>query len=151
MSYQTDPTDQTLEIFSFIFNQKSYNELRDNPPLMKGTPPVYGRILWIRGLQKRIDEVINAIKMKPCVVKHSKAQIAVKCYNYMTDMLLKYEQQQHSAWYKFIEVTRTRLGQCVLRRNPNNHMLEVNFHASIYELIREGEGMAKLGLGLNFL
>lgn len=116
---------------------------------MKGTPPVYGRILWIRGLQRRINEVIDAIKAKPCVVKHPKAQIAVKCYNYMTDMFLKYEQQQHSSWYSFIEETRKKLGQCILRRNPNTHMLEVNFHASIHEMIREGEGMAKLGLGLD--
>ncbi|KAG4073253.1 hypothetical protein HA402_008599 [Bradysia odoriphaga] len=126
----------------------AYNELRDNPPLMKGTPPVYGRILWIRGLQKRIDEVMNAIKGKPCVVKHQKAQIAVKCYNYMTDMFLKYEEQQHKAWFDFSEAARTRLGQCVIRRNPNTHMLEVNFHASIYELIRESEGMLKLGLDI---
>lgn len=116
---------------------------------MKGTPPVYGRILWIRSLQKRIDEVINAIKTKPCVVKHSKAQIAVKCNNYMTEMFLKYEQQQHTSWFTFVEETRKRLGQPVLRRNPNTHMLEVNFHSSVYELIREGDGMLKLGLGSN--
>lgn len=127
----------------------SYNELRDNPPLMKGTAPVYGRILWIRSLQKRIDEVMNAIKDKPCVVRHQKAQIAVRCYNYMTEMFLKYEHQQHTAWFNFAEAARKRLGQCVIRRNPNTHMLEVNFHSSIYELIREGEGMLKLGLGLN--
>lgn len=114
---------------------------------MKGTPPVYGRILWIRGLQKRIDEVMNTIKTKPCVVKHPKAQIAVKCYNYMTEMFLKYEEHQHKAWVTFIEDTRKKLGYCVLRRNPNTHMLEVNFHSSIYEMIREGEGMVKLQLG----
>lgn len=93
---------------------------------------------------------MSILKSRKCVIQHQKAQAAVKYYNFLNELFLHYQMQYHKAWYDNSDVVRAKLNTRILRKNPTTNYLEVNFHPSIYQLIREGEAMQKLGLS-NFL
>lgn len=109
-------------------------------------PPVSGRIAWVRSLQQRIDAPMDILKQKRCVIEHRNAQMSVKYYNFLSEMFLHTEMQLHKGWYDYVDEVRSRLANRVLRKNLRTNWLEVNFHESIYRLIREGECMLRMQL-----
>lgn len=131
----------------YFFSFFRFNEQRACPPISNGVPLSAGRIQWCRALQRRIIQPMNVLKDKLCVIQHRDAQLSVKLYNFLLELFLHHEMQLHKGWYDYVEEVRSRLSSHVLRKNPKNNWLEVNFHPSIYQLIREGECMLKLGLG----
>lgn len=110
-------------------------------------PPSSGRLMWLRSLQRRIVDPMDVLKTKHCVITHRDAQLSVKLYNFLMEMFLHHEMQLHKGWYDFAEEIRRNLSVRVLRKNVHTNWLEINFHPSIYQLIREGECILKLGLG----
>lgn len=132
-------------VYLFIYR---YNFERENPPINRCVPPVIGRIMWIRSLQKKIDEPMNSLRTRKCVIEHRKAQMSVKYYNFLSEIFLHYEMQHHKAWYDYVNEIEEKLSNPILIQNSKTNRLEVNFHSSIYQLIRESEGMLKLNLGI---
>lgn len=114
-------------------------------------PPVGGRISWVRSFQARIDAPMDILKEKRCVIEHRSAQLSVKFYNFLSELFLHTEMQLHKGWYDYTDEVRNRLNNRVLRKHIRTNWLEVNFHESIYQLIREGEIMLKLGLDVPYL
>lgn len=126
-----------------------FNEKRANPPVSRCSPPIAGRIMWVRSLGKRIGGPMAILKSKPCVIVHRRAQLAVKYYNFLSEMFLHYEMQHHKAWYDYVDEIRRKFAEPVLRKNRDTNWLEVNFHPSIHQLVRETEAMEKLDLDIS--
>lgn len=129
----------------------TFNEQRANPEIPRYTPPTSGRIAWVRSLQARIDMPMDILKKKRCVIEHRNAQLSVKFYNYLSELFMHTEMQLHKGWYDFVDEVRCRLNNRVLRKNLQTNWLEVNFHTSIYQLIREGEALLNANLDIPFL
>lgn len=125
----------------------TFNEQRANPEIPRCMPPSSGRIFWVRSLQARIDVPMDVLKQKRCVIEHRKAQLSVKSYNFLSELFMHHEMQLHKGWYDYVEEVRLKLNSRILRKNIHTNWLEINFHSSIYQLIREGECMIKKGLG----
>lgn len=111
-------------------------------------PPASGRIAWVRSLQQRIDCPMDILKGRQCVIEHRSAQLSVKYYNYLSELFLHTEMQLHKGWYDYVDEVRARLANRVLRKNLRTNWLEVNFHPSIYRLIRESECMLRMQLDI---
>lgn len=123
-----------------------YNEERGHPPIGRNVPPVIGRILWSRSLLKKIENPLNVLKAKECVITHPKAQLCVKYYNYLAPILLHYESMHHKAWFMFADEVRSRLEVPLIRKNPETERFEVNLDVNVVQVVEETESMWKLGL-----
>ncbi|EDS37982.1 ciliary dynein heavy chain 5 [Culex quinquefasciatus] len=127
-----------------IFDIKDYyNENRANPPIIWGVPNSVGRIMWARSLFRKMDDPIKVIKARSCVIEHRKAQLCVKYYNYLCEVLLHYEMLHHRAWWDFVEQAREKLEAPIYRKNLDTNWLQVNFHPFLRQTIKETENMLK--------
>lgn len=86
--------------------------------------------------------------MRPCVLGHAKAQRAVRYYNYLAGLCVHYEITYHKAWYDYAEEVRQYINLPVMLEQKNAAIYKVNFRSEIYQIIRETEGMWKLGLNV---
>lgn len=123
-----------------------YNAGRADPETEWNISPVIGRIRWARSLFKKIDEPMQVLKDRDCVITHKKAQLCVKFYNYLSGVLLHYEMLYHKAWFDFAEQIRSKLEMPVLVKDPTTNRLSTNLHRYVPQLIHETEAMWKLGL-----
>lgn len=123
-----------------------YNEDRSSPVLPRNTPPVAGRILWIRQLCKRVQGPMDIFKKHDRVITHERLQKSIKMYNSLISVSLYYEMIYHKAWYNSSEVVRLALTSPLLIRHPGTNKYVVNFDPYIVESIREAEHMFRLGL-----
>ncbi|KFB36573.1 AGAP007675-PA-like protein [Anopheles sinensis] len=139
--------DVALMLEQEIFRLKDiYSENRAAPPIPFGVPETVGRIMWARSLFRQIDVPLSAFKYRPCVVNHRKAQLCIKYYNYLSEVLLHYQLLHHKSWETFAEHARTKLSMSLYRKRSDDNRLEVNFHPWIRQLIKETEVVLKLGL-----
>lgn len=88
------------------------------------------------------------INKRPCVLGHAKAQRAVRYYNYLAGLCVHYEITYHKAWFDYAEEVRQYINLPVLIIQRYAAIYKVNFRNEIYQLIRETEGMWKLGLNV---
>lgn len=123
---------------------------KSDPPLARCSNLYSGRIAWVRSLQMRMDDVMNILKAKKCVIEHHKMQPTIQYYNSLSFTFQFYEMQQHKTWYDSVDNVLNYLSQPVLVQNKATNRLAVNFHPVIFELIRESEQMMKLKLGIFF-
>ena len=79
-----------------------YNYERKEPPIPYNTPKFAGRIMWIRGLMKRIEEPLKIFKKKPKVMSTKEAQKCVQLYNQMMEIFLYCEMTYYEDWKKSI-------------------------------------------------
>ncbi|XP_062548437.1 dynein axonemal heavy chain 8 [Armigeres subalbatus] len=130
-----------------IFEIKDYyNENRADPPIVWCVPNSVGRIMWARSLFRKMDDTIKVLKIRSCVIEHKKAQLCVKYYNYLCEVLLHYEMLHHRAWWDFVNQAREKLEAPIYRKNIHTNWLEVNFHPFLRQVIKETETVLKWGL-----
>jgi dynein heavy chain, axonemal len=123
-----------------------YNEERASPSIGRDVPPVVGRISWARSLLKKMEEPMASLKNRECVVTHKKAQLSVKYYNYLAGVIFHYEVMHHKAWFAYAENVRSQLEGPLIFKNPETNRYEVNLDRHVLQILRETEGMMKLGL-----
>lgn len=123
-----------------------YNEERANPLIDRNVPPVIGRIRWARSLLKKMEEPLNVLKTRDCVIEHPKAQLSVKYYNYLAGILFHYEAMHHKAWFTYAENVRAKLEVPLIRQVSKTTRYEVNLDQNVLQVIKETESMFKLGL-----
>lgn len=130
-----------------IFEIKDYyNENRAEPPIVWCVPNSVGRIMWARCLFRKMDDPIKVLKTRSCVIEHKKAQLCVKYYNYLSEVLLHYEMLHHRAWWDFVEQAREKLEAPIYRKNIHTNWMEMNFHPFLRQVIKETETVLKWGL-----
>lgn len=123
-----------------------YNEERANPPCERNVPPVIGRIKWSRSLLRKMEEPLNVLKTHECVIKHPKAQLCVKYYNFLAEVLLHYEAVWHKSWFTYASQVRSKLEMPLISKNPETNQYELNLNRYVLQVIKETESMWKLGL-----
>ncbi|XP_034939850.1 dynein heavy chain 8, axonemal [Chelonus insularis] len=123
-----------------------YNEDRSSPPLPRNTPPVAGRILWIRQLYKRIETPMNIFRQREKVITHEKMQKCIKMYNALLKVFVHYEVIYHKAWFDSAEVVRLALTSPLLVKDPKEYTYIINFDPYIHEVLKEADYMSRLGL-----
>ncbi|XP_055386175.1 dynein axonemal heavy chain 8 [Condylostylus longicornis] len=123
-----------------------YNEDRKNPPIPRNSPPIMGRIMWIRMLIKKIVKLMDAINQRPCVINHAKCQRTIHFYNYMMTLLYHYEITHRKTFYDFSQEVQNLIHVPVLTKKKIQAIYNVNLHNKVFELARETECAWKLKL-----
>ena len=123
-----------------------YNEERANPPIERNVPPVIGRIMWSRALLRKMEDPLNVLKVHDCVIKHPRAQLCVKYYNNLAEILFHYEAMHHKSWFTYASIVRSKLEVPLINKNPETNYYELNLNRHVLQVIKETESMLKLGL-----
>lgn len=126
--------------------QDKYNEERANPPIGRNVPPVIGRIMWARCLLRKVEDPMNVLKARECVINHPKVQICVKYYNYLAEILFHYQALQHKAWFTYASQVRSKLESPLIGKNPESNRYVLNLDPTVLQVIKETESMWKLKL-----
>ena len=85
-----------------------YEELKQDPPVARGLPPIAGKITWARQLMKRIRDPMNCFEAHPSVFTNKpEAQRSVRNFNQVATTLQKFEIVFVEAWRSQISSIRS--------------------------------------------
>ena len=123
--------------------QRTYERYKDEPPLVRGMPPVTRNIMWGRQLMRRIEEPMTAFQQinQLLGIKESKKIIAT--YNSLANALMLFEGMWLDAWVKSCEQAKAGLRATLLIRDDDGN-LHVNFDPSLRTLICEAKALIQL-------
>jgi dynein heavy chain len=134
---------------------------------------IQGRITWARQLYMRIQQPMDVFAANKTILQYPGAKKIIKNYNELSKVLISYEILYHEGWRRQVNVVSTGIHSsiliCVNRDDPQsagatnattttpsssvvtstsktNPEYLVNFDPNIFELIRETQCLARLGL-----
>jgi len=146
------------------FIQRVYNKNKENPSIPRDSPPIAGKISWIRQLYRHITNPIQVFQQFTDLMKCNEAKKAIKGYNKMARVLVEYEVLHHQAWVKQVihycylyrlchvvlsyQVDAAKLGLRATLLVKNNGKYLVNLDPLILCFLREAECLGRMGLEL---
>lgn len=125
--------------------------------------------MWARQLYKRIQQPMDVFVANKTILQYPEAKKIIKNYNQLSKVLLSYEILYHRGWLRQVDVVATGIHASILLRVNRDELVSaaaahlgtgtivtstsqtnpeylVNFDPNIFELIRETQCLARLGL-----
>ena len=124
---------------------RTYEKLKNNPPLTRNVPPVTGNVLWARQLMRRIEQPMQQFRNHQELMELKDSKKAVKVYNKIARTVVEFEALWELAWVRGIEAAKSGLQSTLLVRHPTTEKLYVNFDHQILELMKEAKCLRRLG------
>ncbi|CAL4148515.1 unnamed protein product, partial [Meganyctiphanes norvegica] len=79
---------------------KMYNKQYEEPPPLRGLPPVAGKIQWARSLFKHLEAPMMAFRDHGVILDIPEGKEAVRRYNRIGKILVAYELAYYDSWKK---------------------------------------------------
>jgi dynein heavy chain len=114
---------------------KIFQESRNDPPIVRNTPEVAGKIIWSRHLFQKITGPINMFPKS--IVGNNEIKRYYSSYNSLGKQLTIHEMWYFMVWSNDIERSKAALQATLIVRNEKK--MYVNFHPDIMQLIREAK------------
>ena len=124
---------------------RSYEKLKNNPPLVRNVPPVTSNVLWARQLMRRIESPMQQFRNHQELMDLKDSKKAVKVYNKIARTVVEFEALWELAWVRGIEAAKSGLQSTLIVRHPTTDKLYVNFDHQILELMKEAKCLRRLG------
>ena len=124
---------------------RTYEKLKNNPPLTRNVPPVTGNVLWARQLMRRIEQPMQQFRNHQELMELKDSKKAVKVYNKIARTVVEFEALWELAWVRGIEAAKSGLQSTLFVRHPTTEKLYVNFDHQILELMKEAKCLRRLG------
>ena len=123
----------------FLTGKKLIEENDPSNPLPVGMPPVSGALYWSRGLEERIKEPMDKLSsVNKSIQEREEYKDVQKLYTSIMKGLKEFEAVKIKAWEGCVdENSEAKLLLNVLKRNPDNKTINVNFDQALVELLRE--------------
>ena len=149
-SLKDDLESKRLTIFQHFLGDlevvsRSYEKLKNNPPLVRNVPPVTGNVLWARQLMRRIEAPMQQFRNHQELMELKDSKKAVKVYNKIARTVVEFEALWELAWVRGIEAAKSGLQSTLIVRHPTTEKLYVNFDHQILELMKEAKCLRRLG------
>jgi len=149
-SLKDDLESKRLTIFQHFLGDlevvsRTYEKLKNNPPLVRNVPPVTGNVLWARQLMRRIEAPMQQFRNHQELMELKDSKKAVKVYNKIARTVVEFEALWELAWVRGIEAAKSGLQSTLLVRHPTTEKLYVNFDHQILELMKEAKCLRRLG------
>ena len=149
-SLKDDLESKRLTIFQHFLGDlevvsRSYEKLKNNPPLVRNVPPVTGNVLWARQLMRRIEAPMQQFRNHQELMELKDSKKAVKVYNKIARTVVEFEALWELAWVRGIEAAKSGLQSTLIVRHPTTDKLYVNFDHQILELMKEAKCLRRLG------
>ncbi|XP_061590629.1 dynein axonemal heavy chain 5-like [Cololabis saira] len=123
-----------------------YKKEGGDPPTGRNIPPLAGRILWCRHLLKRIEAPMQVLSKKLDLLKGPEMTKAIRVYNHMAEVLVRYEKWHVDRWTPAAESTVHCLDVTLLVRDKNSKELLVNLDPAVLQVLQEARWLKKLGM-----
>ncbi|XP_063608047.1 dynein axonemal heavy chain 5-like, partial [Penaeus indicus] len=131
---------------------KIYNRQCENPPQLRGLPPVAGKIQWARSLFLHLEEPMMFFKDHAVLLKMPEGKEAVRKYNRIGKTLVQYELAYYDAWRKqSISDIQKSLRCTLVVRRPESEELYVNWDPRISTLLHEATKIQQLGFEVPYM
>ena len=126
-----------------------FTQHKDKPVIGRNMPPVSGAVLWVRGLQERIQDPFEKFGnlKNSAVMETDETKETFKMYQNASETFKAYELSQFESWCKSIEsVGQEKLKQPLLVKYTDGGfdgkgkglpLLRVNFDPALVKLLRE--------------
>ena len=149
-SLKDDLESKRLTIFQHFLGDlevvsRSYEKLKNNPPLVRNVPPVTSNVLWARQLMRRIESPMQQFRNHQELMDLKDSKKAVKVYNKIARTVVEFEALWELAWVRGIEAAKSGLQSTLIVRHPTTDKLYVNFDHQILELMKEAKCLRRLG------
>jgi len=149
-SLKDDLESKRLTIFQHFLGDlevvsRTYEKLKNNPPITRNVPPVTGNVLWARQLMRRIEQPMQQFRNHQELMELKDSKKAVKVYNKIARTVVEFEALWELAWVRGIEAAKSGLQSTLLVRHPTTEKLYVNFDHQILELMKEAKCLRRLG------
>jgi dynein heavy chain len=149
-SLKDDLESKRLTIFQHFLGDlevvsRTYEKLKNNPPLVRNVPPVTGNVLWARQLMRRIESPMQQFRNHQELMDLKDSKKAVKVYNKIARTVVEFEALWELAWVRGIEAAKSGLQSTLIVRHPTTDKLYVNFDHQILELMKEAKCLRRLG------
>ncbi|ROT80144.1 hypothetical protein C7M84_001143 [Penaeus vannamei] len=131
---------------------RMYNKQCENPPQLRGLPPVAGKIQWARSLFLHLEEPMMFFKDHPVLLKLPEGKEAVRKYNRIGRTLVQYELAYYDAWRKqSISDIQKSLRCTLVVQRPDTEELYVNWDPRISTLLHEATKIQQLGFEVPYM
>ena len=119
--------------------QELFKSQRDNPPPYPNMPPTSGAIVWSKSLLERINRpMVHFLEMHEELLKTEEAKEILELHATLNTVLLEYQRIKYAEWSGDVSsVSKEKLKQPLLERNPETRLLRVNFDPVLVRLLRE--------------
>ena len=122
-----------------------YETQKENPPITRDSPPVAGRIMWVRHLLQMIEVPMKRFQQNKALMISKDCRVIIKKYNQIAQAFVSYEVLWEHAWHKTVQTARKNMNAPVLVIHPENGKLYVNLDNSLLQVMREAKCMRPLG------
>jgi len=102
-SLKDDLESKRLTIFQHFLGDlevvsRTYEKLKNNPPITRNVPPVTGNVLWARQLMRRIEQPMQQFRNHQELMELKDSKKAVKVYNKIARTVVEFEALWELAW-----------------------------------------------------
>jgi len=123
-----------------------YETQKDNPPMPRDSPPVAGRIVWVRHLLKMIEIPMHKFSEHTALMISRDSKFIIKKYNQIAQAFVAYEVLWGKAWQKAVQAAKVSINATLLVVHPEDGNLYVNFDSALLQVMREAKCMRPLGV-----
>eukprot|EP00760_Papus_ankaliazontas_P001566 PhM_4_TR10512/c1_g1_i1/m.53321/K10408/DNAH; dynein heavy chain, axonemal len=116
--------------------QKVYEQDKENPPVIRHSPPAVGPILWARHLLYLIEAPMRRLDALGILRKNPReARRVIKAFNTLGDALMQFQFLWYQAWATNVPNIKSALDATLLVQHNGQYIC--NFDRSLRELIAE--------------
>ncbi|XP_075759566.1 dynein axonemal heavy chain 9 isoform X2 [Pelodiscus sinensis] len=137
--------DRELDDAKLIYSRHAQEERElGYPPVHRNMPLVAGALRWAQELRDRIQVPFGHFRHipHPCLESPEGARLVQK-YKDMVQLLERYQEKLYEDWSRTVsEKLQYNLTQPVIRREPDNKLLAVNFDPQLISVLREVKYLA---------
>ncbi|TRY82989.1 hypothetical protein DNTS_022847 [Danionella cerebrum] len=108
-------------------------------PMFKNMQPVSGGLMFVQGLQERIQIQYNNFRFinHPCM-ESAEGKEMIQKYKELMDQLKRYSSKLYTAWSSSVaEKSQFNLEKPLIMRDPSSRMLSVNFSPQLVSVLQE--------------
>ncbi|XP_074840744.1 dynein axonemal heavy chain 11 isoform X2 [Carettochelys insculpta] len=131
--------DEELDNCKYLYDEHIRQLEEGNEVIHKNMPFTSGNLKWSKTLQERIQKFwSNFAYLSHLILEGPETALVYQKYIAMLTLLDQYEEQIYCEWKAQVdEVCQFNLDQPLIKRNPENGLLSVNFDSKLVALLRE--------------
>nr|XP_032639292.1 dynein heavy chain 11, axonemal isoform X5 [Chelonoidis abingdonii] len=138
--------DEELDNCKHLYDEHIRQVEKGNEIINKNMPFTSGNLKWSKELQERIQTFwSNFLYLSHGILQDPETALVYQKYTEMLTLIDQFEEQIYCKWKSQVdEVCQFNLDQPLIKRNPENGLLSVNFDSKLVALLREVTYLLKL-------
>ncbi|XP_066468990.1 dynein axonemal heavy chain 9 [Tiliqua scincoides] len=142
--------DRDLDDAKLIYSKHIQEEMElGYPPVHRNMPAVAGGLRWAQELRERIRIPFGNFRhLTHLCMDSTEGQRMVQKYDDLMQLLEKYQEKLYKEWFQTVsEKSQYNLTRSLIRRDPENNLIAVNFDPQLVSVLREASYLGASQIG----